>query len=98
MSITIYGASDDLIAVEGDIREEFNYDSSSGDVLAFSNGVLLRVSYTDDGVWRIAPMATNGQEVQIVQAVSADSDSYSDRATITGDIKWVGLLTQFATA
>lgn len=31
MAVTIYGASDDLIEVEGDIDEEFTYDDQGGD-------------------------------------------------------------------
>ena len=89
--IHVYGASDDLIEVEGDIVEEFSYsdDEDRGDVLAFSDGTLLSVEYTRDGIWRISPLSRGSAEMTITQAVSADDDEYSDKATLDGDIRWV---------
>lgn len=89
MSITVYGASDDLIEVEGDINEEFTLSNDeTGDLLAFSNGVMLRVMYTDDGLWRILPLR-GASRVTIDFADDADSDNYSDRATLTETAAWV---------
>lgn len=46
------GASDDLIELEGELKEEFNdYDCSTGRI-AFSDGTLLSVNYDNDGIWR----------------------------------------------
>ncbi len=95
MSVTVYGASDDLVEVEGDIREEFNAlgnldqeDDGGGGYLAFDDGNVLKIVYTADGVWRITPVALGKGEVTIKQAVSSDDD-YSDRATIDGQLRWV---------
>lgn len=91
-TLTVYGASDDLIVVEGDINEEFYLGLSNGaDLLAFSDGTLLRIVFTNvgDGVWRITPVAQGAAEVVIVQAPEDDDENYSDRATLTGDIAWV---------
>lgn len=89
MSITVSGSSDDLIEVEGAIREEFYLkDEDKGDLLAFSNGVVLRVRYTDEGVWRITP-ERGASLVTIEFAEGADSDNYSDRATIEILASWV---------
>lgn len=89
MSTTIYGASDDLIEVEGDVREEFPYiNDEDGDLFAFSNGVVLRVRYTSDGLWRIDKLAS-GDKVAIDSAGDPESDNYSDRATIDDDVFWV---------
>lgn len=58
---TITGASDDLIELDGQIREEFShygYDDDQGCLLAFSDGTLLSIKYDDDGIWRIARLAT----------------------------------------
>lgn len=97
MSITIYGASDDLIEVEGDISEEFSaLGEDDGYLIAVSDGTLLRVRYTADGVWRIEPVHQGGADLDIVQAISADDDNYSDRATLTGTIDWVALATAWA--
>lgn len=46
------GASDDLIEIEGEIREEFSdYDCSNGRI-AFSDGTLIGVNYSNEGIWR----------------------------------------------
>ena len=58
--IKVYGASDDLIEVEGDIREEFTalFDchDNVGGILAFSEGTIVRIVYDIDGIWRITPI------------------------------------------
>lgn len=53
-SVSVRGASDDLIEVEGDLREEFNFYSSEEKYsgwLAFSDGTLASIAY--DGFWRM---------------------------------------------
>ena len=89
MSIEVYGSSDDLVEIEGDIREEFSLLGDEGGYLAFSNGVVLSVEYGHGGVWRIAPMSAPDDRVSIVQAPADDDDNYSDRATVRGDVFWV---------
>jgi hypothetical protein len=89
MPITVYGASDDMIEVEGDITEEFDYTGdtpNSGDLLAFSDGTVLRIRFDDAGVWRIVKVA--GGPVDIAQAPEGDDSNYTDRATIKG-ADWV---------
>ena len=89
-----YGASDDLIEIEGDIREEFNPSEDDG-ILAFSDGTILRVSYDNDGMWRIAPIAVGSAVYEMVQGTDPDND-YSDHAWLTGDIEWVVFGSQYA--
>ena len=93
MSITVYGASDDLIEVEGDLSEEWSPlsdgASDDGGLLAFSDGTVLRVAYTDDGVWRVTPLSRGSATMTKTEAVDADDDNYSDRVTLDGDIRWV---------
>lgn len=96
MSTTIYGASDDLIEIEGDISEEFPaYNLHEDAVIGASNGVLLRVRYDDDGVWRLTPIH-GADRVTITVAPVDDDDNYSDRAVITDPVGWVVLGTQHA--
>jgi hypothetical protein len=87
--IEVYGSSDDLVELEGAISEEFTYDGNDeeGCLLAFSNGVVLRIKYGDQGVWRITPVA--GGPVAITQAPEDDESNYSDRALVAGEIAWV---------
>lgn len=105
MPIKLSGASDDLVEVEGDIREEFyaatlNDEGDEGGIMAFSNGIVLRILYTNDGIWRITPVSIVGdsQLVQIEHAPEDDEDNYSDVATVHGDIKWVVFGTNWARA
>ena len=86
--IAVYGYSDDLIEVEGAVREEFPWPSGEPAVLAFSDGTVLRIIYDDEGVWRISPLVRGSGEYSLTQGVDEDSD-YSDRATLRGDITWV---------
>jgi hypothetical protein len=95
MAITVYGASDDLIEIEGDIREEFHPgDESAPTYLAFSTGAALSIRYTDEGIWRVTPVSSHGLSIE--QAPADDDANYTDRAHIEGDIKWVVGGQQFA--
>lgn len=86
--ITVYGASDDLIEVEGDIREEFGYTadeySRDGNLLAFSDGTVLRIVF--DSPWRITPVVRGTAALTVDQA---DDEGRTDRATLDGEIVWV---------
>ena len=93
-SVTVSGASDDAIVIAGDFAEEFpwqkrGYGQPSGDLLAFSDGTILRIEFTDAGVWRITPVALGAAALFIEQAPENGEDNYSDKATLTGDISWV---------
>lgn len=89
-AVTIEGSSDDLIEIGGDIYEEFGLSNEDdGDLLAFSDGTILRIAYTQSGVWRIALVHRGQAELNVAQAPENDDDSYTDVATLTGDIQWV---------
>ena len=90
--IKIYGASDDLIELEGDVTEEFPFadKGEGGDLLAFSNGTVLRIDYTDPGVWRITPVIHGVGRFVLTQCPEDDDNNYSDIAEIhDADITWV---------
>jgi hypothetical protein len=89
MTVTIYGASDDLIEVEGDIRDEFTLqDDDDGDYLAFSDGTVLHVEYGSEGIWRIHQSVKGAAEFANVPGDDPE-DNYTDRVTLTGDVGWV---------
>ena len=96
MSITIYGASDDLIEVEGDVRDEFYADEMN--LIATSNGVAIRIHYSQAGVWRIEFVGGDQSLVTITQAPEDDDDNYSDTCIISGDVKWIVMGEQLAIA
>lgn len=99
--IKVRGTSDDLIELEGDIREEF-YADEDGNYLAFSNGVALRIHYTTEGVWRITKVreGSAGATIQYAEDFEGfdDGDSYSDVAEVIGNVKWVICGTQLVKA
>ncbi len=87
-TIKIYGASDDLIEIDGDIREEFNhYNEDEPFYLAFSDGTALSINYNNDGFWRINRLATGSAEYSKHEGEDEDND-YSDIVSLKGDIKW----------
>ena len=90
MTTTIYGASDDLIEVDGDLYEEFSYqDDGAGDLLGFSDGTLLRIRHDEEGVWRITPIRIGTKLEGVEQAPADDDKNYSDRATFSDNLAWV---------
>jgi hypothetical protein len=102
MSVTITGASDDLIEIDGDIREEFTaptVDEIIGGVLAFSDGTVLSITLTDE-MWRIHTecRGPHSGDLTITQAVAGDPDNYTDQAVIKGPIRWVVLGTDLIVA
>ena len=52
MSTYLYGYSDDLIELDGDIYEEFPWDYGWTDVI-FSNGVHAQITFDTEGQWSI---------------------------------------------
>lgn len=95
-SITISGASDDLIEIGGDIKEEFSALADDEDgYLFFSDGWILKIAYTDDGTWRITTIKKGAAKFSKVEAEGSDSDNYSDKVTLDGEITWVGCGSQW---
>lgn len=94
--LKIYGASDDLIEVEGALREEFSYYSTNWELqrfLAVSDGTLLRVSYDEDGIWRFIPLVVGSSTLDF--SIGMDDRLHSDVIRLTGDeFTWVVLADQ----
>lgn len=100
MAVTIYGASDDLIEIDGDIYEEFGWYASDDDastLVAVSDGTLLRIRRDHNGVWRIAPVSNGKATLTVEQAPEDDDQNRTDRATLDGyDITWVAHASTYA--
>lgn len=84
--IKVFGASDDLIEIDGDFREEFQASSDEPNYVAFSNGLLLRVTYNDEGCWEIKVIWSSNIKTEI-QPNDGDKN-YSDILTMDGDMHW----------
>ena len=93
----VYGASDDLIEIEGHLSEEFGAYDSDPRYLAFANGVVVKIHYDNDGIWRVVPVS-GSDRVEVVFARGdeepRDDDGvpgYSDKAVIANAGSWVVL-------
>lgn len=93
--VVIYGASDDCIEVEGDIREEwYSYGVEATawvDALVFSDGSVVQVEYDRHGVWRAGLRRMGSALATRDIAPNDDEDNYSDRLTLSQDepFAWV---------
>ena len=98
-TLKIYGASDDLIEVEGEIREEFSPLADEPSLLAFSDGTLLQIQYGagNKAFWRIQPLIYGSASYSKVEATDED-ENYSDVVTLEGQIRWVVCGYQWARA
>jgi hypothetical protein len=103
--IRFYGANDDLIEIEGDISEEFNYypDEDHPMHIAASDGTVIRVEFDRDSIWRFTPVIVGkARLVHTVQTLDDPDDGYSDVIHLFDDglpddpIRWVALVSQFA--
>ena len=58
MELKIYGVSDDLVEVEGDIREEYYADGYDGRTLFLAGRlggqVVVKVQYNNEGEWDVS--------------------------------------------
>lgn len=79
--IKIYGASDDLIEIEGDINEEFEA-TPEGNFIGLSNGTMLSVFYNGDWIIRIR------QGEGKVWSPRDSDDEYSDVFETPDTITW----------
>lgn len=88
MSVTkVYGASDDLIEVEGGFNDEFSWFSDKPVYLNFSDGTQLSALYDKDGIWRLDRTREGTNEFRH-EPGSVDDDR-NDVVFLTGEVKWV---------
>lgn len=87
--IKVYGSSDDLIEVEGDVTEEFSPSTSIG-YLGFSDGTVLKYEYDRFGFWRFDCFASPDGGISISKPMMTDKE-YSDVVEIANNkpIIWV---------
>lgn len=78
MSVTVYGASDDLIEVSGDISEEFDHYGDDPAELEFDDGTVLRLVYNHDGRWRITIVGGIPGHVEITHVAPTSEENPED--------------------
>ena len=99
MFTRIYGASDDLIIIDGQISEEVDAYSSSNEPVKFKTSEGTKGTITYNGEWKITLTEEGPDFVKLIQAVGDDNihtenntnniPSYSDILILDGDLEWV---------
>jgi hypothetical protein len=89
LKTVIYGAFDDLLEIEGVLREELNPSNEEPNVLGLSDGTLLQIEYDQDGIWRIKRLRAGSCEF-ILEQGDTEQDT-PDRAILIGDLTWAVL-------
>jgi hypothetical protein len=101
MATKVYGASDDLVEVEGDIDGEVNSygtdERERGVLLVFSDGTLLEAKYgkADSAIWEVKLLAAGSLFDRIEPCLDADGDPNSDIAHFRDGLKWVYAATRW---
>lgn len=92
--IKIYGSSDDLIEVEGDIRKEFcNPKFYEGrHYIILSTGNIVEVYMGPSGGWRASVVHRANDDIAEVFIAHEGNDDWG--IMIDGDIQWIALATK----
>lgn len=82
--VTLSGASDDLIEVEGDVPgcDEYNADDAHFVLASPEGSVRVRVWFTKHGIWAIA--AAPVDELEPMLPVHLTGEGYSAKARVEG--------------
>jgi len=99
MITRIYGASDDLIEIDGQIIDEVDAYSSSDEPVKFKTSLGTKGTITYDGEWKINVEEGGSDFVIKIESVGDDNThteentkdvpSYSDVLILEGDLEWV---------
>ena len=91
----VYGASDDLIEFEGDVRGEVGCygtdDQEHGVLLICSDGTLLEAKYgkADMAIWGITLIKQGDLFEGLELCNDEDAKTYSDVAHFKPGLKWI---------
>jgi hypothetical protein len=94
MTVKVYGASDDLVEIEGSEYKEDEIGCFEHDVrITFADGTVIRVGYPKDGmaVWWIKKEIQGPANQRLIICNDEDADIYSDIFYIESDViaHWV---------
>jgi hypothetical protein len=91
---TVYGASDDLIVLEGEVTSEINFIAiglgKKGCLLIFSDGTILEAAFgkADRGIWRVS-LVERGSLFDVIDVcIEEDASPHSDVAHFKDGLKW----------
>ena len=95
MTTRIYGASDDLIEFEGDVRGEVDCygtdkEGAQGVLVICSDGTILEVKYGKGGaaIWGVVVLSTGSLLTGVEPCTDEDASPYSDVAEFADGLKW----------
>jgi len=94
VATSIYGASDDLIEFDGDVRGEVGCygtdDKEQGVLISCSDGTILEVKYGKGGaaIWGIMVIQKGRLLTEVKACVDEDAKIYSDVAVFATGLKW----------
>ena len=99
MFTRIYGASDDLIEIDGQINDEVEAYSSETKPIKFKTSLGTKGTILYNGEWKITITEEGSDFMRVVESVGDDDDhtedntknipSYSDVLILSGDLEWV---------
>lgn len=85
--VKVYGASDDLVEIEGSSYWEDEIGCYDKDVrIWFCDGTVIRIRYADGGIWRIEVEAQGTEKHRLDVCSGEDEDDYSDCFYINAEI------------
>ena len=93
MGTRVYGASDDLIEFDGDLRGEVGSygtdDRDKGVLVAFDDGTIVEVKYCKNtsGVWGIGVLAKGAKFDRVEICADPDAEPYSDQLFLHDGVK-----------
>jgi hypothetical protein len=88
----IWGESDDVVEIDGDLMTEELYPETDAMVFTFGDGTKLEIRFTEDAEWRITVLERGAADVRIEEAYSPTArefSEHSDVATLSGDLRSV---------
>jgi hypothetical protein len=94
MSITVYGASGDLIEVEGDVTATFHFAGGHsagehGDLLAFSDGTILSMRPDPEYAWVIDVLMRGEGDIETwTHTHEGDQARIADATWVVHGIGW----------
>ena len=91
MATKVYGASDDLVEVDGDVKGEVScYDEEKGILVIFSDGSILQVKYgkADMGIWGVTLISAGNLFERIDPCMDENANPSSDVAHFKDGLKW----------
>jgi len=88
MATEIYGASDDLIEIRGNVNGEHCHDDG---FLIVSDGTVLKIKYGKDAmaIWEIRLIEKGNLFATIDPCFDENEARYSDTAMFDEGVKWV---------